>query len=105
MHWLHFGGFLLVIPFFVTSSNGSKVESNFDFNCNNPIVQFVGLHGLPTYVAFVVDLLEIHVITKEEESKLPPFKKPKKYYDILGNCWDVWAIQFPWGKMLKSETR
>jgi hypothetical protein len=55
MHWLHFGGFLLVIPFFVASSSGSKVESKFDFNHKNPIVQFVCLSGLPIYVAFVVD--------------------------------------------------
>ncbi len=94
-----------MIPFFVASSSGNKVESNFDFNRKNPTMQFVCLGGLFMYVAFVVDLSEIHVITKEEESKLPPFKKPKKNYDKLGKCWDVWAIQFPWGEMLKSETR
>jgi hypothetical protein len=94
-----------VIPFFVASSNGSKVELNFDFNHNNPIMQFVCPGGLPTYVAFVVDLSYIHVIAKEKESKLPPFKKPKKNYDILGKCWEVWGIQFPWGEMLKNETR
>jgi hypothetical protein len=60
---------------------------------------------LPIYVAFVVDLSKIHVITKEEESKLPPLKKLEKDYGISKKCWDVWAIQFPRGEMLKSETR
>jgi hypothetical protein len=65
------------IPFFVTNSNGSKVGSNSNFNCNNLVVQFVCLGGLLTYATSVVDFLKIHVIIKEEESKLPPFKKPK----------------------------
>jgi len=63
------------IPFFIASSSGSKVEPNFDFNHNNPIVQFVYPSGLPTYVTFVAYFSKIHVMIKEEESKLPPFKK------------------------------
>ncbi len=40
------------IPFSITSSSGSKVDSNFDFNHSNPTyVQFVYLGELPTYVA------------------------------------------------------
>jgi hypothetical protein len=66
------------IPFFVASSSGSKVEPNFDFNHSNPIVQFVYLSGLPTYATFVAYFLEIHVIIKEEESKLPPPKKTQQ---------------------------
>ncbi len=63
------------IPFFVASSSGSKVDPNFYFNHSNLIVQFVCPSGLPTYVTFVAYFLEIHVIIKEEESKLPPLKK------------------------------
>jgi hypothetical protein len=59
------------IPFFVASSSGSKVEPNFDFNHSNLIVQFVCLSGLPTYATFVAYFSYIHVILKEEESKLP----------------------------------
>ncbi len=91
-------------PFSSTSSNGSKVKSNFDFLCSNPIMQFVYLGGLATYVAFnVVDLSKIHVIIEEEESKLPPPKKPKRNYDISRKCQDVWATQFPWVEILRSE--
>ncbi len=43
------------IPFSKVSSSGSKVESNFNFNHTNLVVQFVCPNGLPTYVAFVVD--------------------------------------------------
>jgi hypothetical protein len=38
------------IPLFVASSNGSKVKSSSNFTCNNLVVQFVCLGGLPTYV-------------------------------------------------------
>ncbi len=69
-------------------------------------MQFVCLGGMLTYVAFsVVDLSKIHVITKEEKSKLPPPKKPKKNFDISQKCQDVWASQFPWVEILKNETR
>jgi len=53
----------------------------------------------------VVDFSNIHVIIEEKELELAPFKKPKSNYDISQKCWDVWAIQFPWANMLRSETR
>ncbi len=93
------------IPFFVTSSSGIKVESNSDFNHSNPIMLFVCPSGLPTYATFVAHFLTIHVNIEEEESKLPPSKKPKNNCDISRKCWDVWATQFPWVEMLRSETR
>jgi len=34
---------------------------------------------------------------------MSPPKKPKKHYDVLRNCQDVWTTKFPWVKMLKSE--
>jgi hypothetical protein len=68
-------------------------------------MQFVCLGALPTYVAFsVVDLSKIPII-EEEESKLPPPKKPKRNYDISQKCQDVWATQFPWVKILRGEIR
>jgi hypothetical protein len=70
------------IPFFVTSSNGNKVESNSNFNCNNLVVQFVCLGGLPTHAISMVDSSNIHVIVEEEELELPPPKKPKNNYDM-----------------------
>ncbi len=71
-------------PFSLTSSSGSKVKSKFDFLQINPTMQLVYLGGLPTYVAFsVVDLSKINVIIKEEESKLPPPKKPKRILTYL----------------------
>ncbi len=53
----------------------------------------------------MANFLVIHVISKEEESKLPPLEKPKNNYDISQKCRNVWAIQFPWVEMLRSETR
>ncbi len=32
-----------------------------------------------------------------------PPKKPKKHYDILCKCRDVWTTQFPWAETLISE--
>jgi hypothetical protein len=51
----------------------------------------------------VADFTIINVIIKEEELiRCAPPNKPKKFYDISWKCWDVWATQFPWAKMLKS---
>ncbi len=72
--------------------------------CSNLAMYFFCLIGFPLYVAFVVDFSKIHVITKEEESKLLPPKTHKKLWQITWKCQNVWATQFPWAKMLKNET-
>jgi hypothetical protein len=51
----------------------------------------------------VLDLSKIHVIIEEEELEVPSPKKPKKNYDISHKCQDVWATQFPWLEMSRSE--
>jgi hypothetical protein len=38
--------------------------------------KFVCHGGLPIYVAYVANLLDIHIIKKEDE--MPPHEKPKK---------------------------
>ncbi len=53
----------------------------------------------------MANFVAIHVIIEEEESKLSLPKKPKKNYEISQKGQDVWAIQFPWVEMLRSETK
>jgi hypothetical protein len=50
-------------------------------------MQFVCLGELLTCVAFNVTYLsKVHVIIKEEKSKLPPPKKLEMNYDIFQKC-------------------
>ncbi len=77
-----------------TNSNGSKVESNLDFQCNNPMVQLACPRGLPTFILPTPKLFKIHVI----------LRKGNKYiYDISSKCKEIWATQFPWAKMMKND--
>jgi len=76
-------------PSFKASSSGSKVASNFNLARNNLVVKLVCHGGLPTFVALVLDLLEISVVL-DEEKDVPLSKKPKNNYDILHKCRKAW---------------
>jgi len=58
------------------------------------MVQLACLGGLPTFILLTPKLSKIHVILKEGN---------KYIYDIFSKCKEIWATQFPWAKMMKSD--
>jgi hypothetical protein len=58
--------------------------------------------GVPTFIHVALKLFEIHVLPKDEENE-PHLNKSKKNYNFSYKCQKIWATQFSWAEMLKSE--
>jgi len=87
---------------FEASLSGSKVASNLESKLNNLVMQLMCPSGLPTFIPLATpNLSEIQVLADKEKEPLP--KKFKKKYDVSCKCKDIWAIQFPWVEMLKTN--
>jgi hypothetical protein len=65
-------------------------------------MQLVCLGGLPTFLPLVApNLYEIQVLADKEDEQL--LKKSKKNYDVFHKCRNIWATQFSWVQMFKSD--
>jgi hypothetical protein len=72
----------LAMPSYEASSSSSKVTSN-------------------SKSKHAPNLFEIQVLANKKDNPLS--KKSKKNYDVFDKCNTIWATQFPWAEILKSD--
>jgi hypothetical protein len=94
MLMIHF--FWWSFPSFEVSFSESKIASSFNSTNSNQVVKLVCPNGLPTFVAHVPNL---------SQKNVPLLKKPKKNYDILHKCKEVWTTQLPCVEMFKNNSK